>query len=41
MTQADMNELIAQRANWRYYCSVTCVTQQKTSSHENFSFLRN
>jgi len=35
VTRANMNEL---RTNWRYRCSVTYITQQWRSYHENFQF---
>jgi len=34
-----MNEPSKQRPYWRYHCSVTYVTQQWKSYHENFSFI--
>jgi len=34
-----MNEPGTQTTNWRYHCSVTYVTQQRRTSHENFSFI--
>jgi len=30
---------LVRRPNWCYRCSVTYVTQQSTSSNENFSFI--
>jgi len=39
VTRANMNELSKQRTNWGYHCSVTFVTQQSTSYHENFSLI--
>ena len=35
----SMNEPSKQRTYWRYHCSVTYVTQQRRSSHENSSFI--
>jgi len=39
VTRANMNECSKQRTNWGYHWSVTFVTQQSTSYHENFSFI--
>ena len=39
VTRANMNESSTQRINWRYNGSVTCVTQQSTSFHDNFSLI--
>jgi len=36
VTRANMNEPSMQRTSRHYNCSVTYVTQQSTSSHENF-----
>jgi len=36
--RATMNEPSTHRTNWHYNCSVTYVTQQWKSSHENFEF---
>jgi len=38
-TRANMNEPRTYRAYWRYHCSMTYVTQQWRSYHENFSFI--
>jgi len=38
VTWANMNEPGMQRTNRHYNCSVPYVTQQSTSSHENFWF---
>jgi len=38
-TLANMNEPSKQRTDWRYHCSVTCVTQQWRIYHENFPFI--
>jgi len=35
----NMNEPSKQRPYWRYHCSVTYVTQQWRSYHDNFSFI--
>jgi len=37
-TLANMNQPSTSRAYWRYDCSVTYVTHQCGSYHENFSF---
>jgi len=39
ITQAHVNEPSKRRTNWRYHCSVTYVTQQWRSYHENFSLI--
>ena len=39
VSRANVNELSAQRTNWRYHCSMTYVTQKRTSSREEFSFI--
>jgi len=36
---ANMHEPSKQRPYWCYHCSVTYVTQQWRSYHENFSFI--
>ena len=38
-TRANMNESSKRRTYWRYHCSVTYVTQQWRSYHENFSLI--
>jgi len=38
-TLANMNEPSKQMTYWRYHCSVTYVTHQWRSYHENFSFI--
>ena len=37
--QLGLIRMSTQRAYWCYHCSVTYITQQWRSCHENFSFI--